>query len=122
MKKSVLMGMAMAAGILGCATEPTKDPTKLEFINTGKPALTVGETSPKWVMSKTSVGVTGKTSTENPYAYFTLISSDTNVASVVDAQQLLAKKSGTTQVTARDDRNSNLETETSALITVVDAP
>jgi hypothetical protein len=116
------MGMAMAAGILGCATEPTKDPTKLEFVDTGKSTLAVGETSPKWVLSKTSVGVTGKTTTANPYVYFTLISSDTNVASVVNAQQLLAKKPGTAQITASDDRNAQLATEISALITVVDAP
>jgi hypothetical protein len=73
-------------------------------------------------MSKTSVDLTGKTVTTNPYAFFTLISSDTDVASVVNAQQLRAKKTGTTQITASDDKNPGLVTETSALITVVGEP
>ena len=125
MKKSVqsaviiLSGMAISLGIAGCGTDSGKDKTGLEFVDTGKATLTVGETSPRWAVSKTFVDPNGRTATTNPYTYFTLTSSDTDVARVVNTQYLLAKKTGTTLITASDDKNNTLSTETSARITVI---
>lgn len=113
------LGM-LGAGLVACTTEQN-DPTKLEFVSTGKATLTVGDTSDLWVLSKTYVDATGRTVTLKPYTYFTLKSSDPNIAFVVHNQQMVALKPGTVNVTASDDKSS-LVTEYSAAITVVAAP
>ncbi len=120
--KKLLTVMVCGYGIMGCTTDASKDPTKLEFVNTGKSTLAEGETSPRWAVSKTFVDATGRTVTTNPYTYFTLASSDTNVASIANAQYVLGKKPGTTLITATDDKNGKLVTEVSAKITIVAAP
>jgi hypothetical protein len=109
--------------LIGCATDPPSDPTKLEFVSTGKAILAVGETSPLWVVSKTFVELgTGRTVTTKPYTSFTLVSSDTNVAAVVNHQQLIARKTGSTEVIAVDDNDTKLTTEIAAKVTVLAAP
>ncbi|MDB5048059.1 MAG: hypothetical protein JWO30_1130 [Fibrobacteres bacterium] len=123
MNKMIFAGIAVTLGLIGCATDPSKDPTKLEFVSTGNSTLAVGETSPLWVVSKTFVELgTGKTITTNPYTSFTLVSSDTNVAAVINHQQLIAKKTGSTEVTAFDDKDTKLTTDIAAKITVLAAP
>jgi hypothetical protein len=122
--KSLVMAaaFAFALGVMACATEPNKDPTKLEFTSTGKSTLTVGETSPRWSVSKTYVDPNGRTKTTESYTFFTLISSDTTIAGIVGAQQLIGKNAGTAVITAVDDKNSSLVTEVSVKITIVEAP
>ena len=100
--KSALMASLMGLAFTGCGTDPGKDVNKIEFVSTGKSTLAVGETSPLWSVSKTSVDANGRSVTVNPYTNFTLTSSDTNVSSVVNTQQLLGKATGTTLVTATE--------------------
>ena len=122
MRKRIWAGLAIGLGLIGCSTDPATDPTKLEFVSIGKSTLAIGETSPLWVVSKTFLDANGKTITTNPYTSFTLVSSDTNVAAVINHKQLIAKKEGSTEVTAFDDKRPALTTELATKVTILTAP
>ncbi|GEM_PF-3697926 len=120
MKMWILAAGMMGLGLMGCTTDPASNKDKLEFGTTAS-TLTVGETSALWSASRTIVDANGRTNTNNNYGFFHLESSDTNVASVVLAKQLVGRKAGTAVITGHDD-NSDLVTETSVTVTVTDKP
>ncbi|MDQ3003570.1 MAG: hypothetical protein M3Y08_20220 [Fibrobacterota bacterium] len=122
MKKTMLLTIATLGAILaGCAVDTEKASNKLEFVSKAPTDFKVGDTSGLWVVSRTIIEANGRSFTDNPYGTFYLVSSDTNVASVIRAKQLVAKKAGETTITARDEK-STLKTETAVAVTVLPAP
>jgi hypothetical protein len=120
MRKSILTALAIGMGLVGCATESKQGKDRIEF-GTNKATLQVGDTSGLWTVSKTLIEPNGRESTTDPYTFFQLESSDTTVASVILKKQLVAKKAGETQITARDEKSA-LKTENAITVTVTAKP
>jgi hypothetical protein len=118
------MAMVMATGaglaLSGCATETQSGRDKLEF-GSNSATLQVGDTSEQWKVSRTIILPNGREEKDGTYTFFHLVSSDTNVASVIRNQQLVGKTPGEVSVKALDDK-SKLETETSIKVTVTAKP
>lgn len=121
MKKRILTIAALGALLAGCAVDTEKATNKLEHVSKAPSDFKVGDTTGLWVVSRTIVEANGRSFTDNPYDSFYLVSSDTTVASVIKAKQLVAKKAGETIITARDEK-TNLKTEDAVTVTVLPAP
>jgi hypothetical protein len=120
MQKRMIATLALGTLLAACATDPEQKKNKIEF---GAHATTLvsGTTSDLWVVSKTSIQADGSSAVTNPYTFFHLVSSDTNVAAVIRDKQLVGKTPGTAQITAHDDK-STLVTENAITVTVTAAP
>lgn len=121
MKTRFLTIAAMSTIIVGCGVDPEKATNKLEFVSKAPADFKVGDTSGLWVVSRTIIEANGRSIPDKTYDSFYLVSSDTNVASVIRAKHLVAKTAGETTITARDEK-STLKTETAVTVTVFPAP
>jgi hypothetical protein len=121
MKKRILTIAALGAILAGCGVDPEKATNKLEHVSKAPADFNVGDTTGLWVVSRTIVELNGRTTTDDSYDSFYLVSSDTTVATVIRAKQLVAKKAGETSITARDEKSA-LKTETAVTVTVLPAP
>lgn len=111
--------IALALGLwTGCGTEPKDKGEKLELTASPMPSpFRVGDTSGLWTASKTVVLPTGRSEKVPNYLNFHLVSSDSNVVSVISARLLVGRSAGTAQVKAEDDR-SDLASESSVTVTI----
>jgi hypothetical protein len=112
--------IALASGFWsGCGTEPKDKGEKLELTASPMPSpFRVGDTSGLWTASKTVILPTGRSEKVSNYLDFHLVSSDTNVVSVVSGRLLVGRSAGTAQVGAADDR-SDLATESAIPVTII---
>jgi hypothetical protein len=102
----------------GCGTEPKDKGEKLELTASPMPSpFRVGDTSGLWTASKTVILPTGRADKVSNYLDFHLVSSDTNVVSVVSGRLLAGRSPGTAQVNAQDDR-SDLVSESSVTVVI----
>ena len=104
--------------ISACATDPEKKSENLTVTSMGLPAaFHPGDTSGLWTANRTTLSATGRELTDKNYAPFHLESSDTSIVAVVKERFVTARKPGTAQVTAYDDKSA-LKSEAAA-VTVV---
>jgi hypothetical protein len=110
---------ALAFAAFGCDEEQPKN--KLVIESPASPlSLHVGDTSDVIKTSRTTIDAQGRENTESNYGYFSLASSDTNVAVIVQSTRVLARAPGEAIVGAGDDK-SNLVSENKLTVTVAPA-
>jgi hypothetical protein len=106
----------------GCATETPPKQGNLRFTGSPVPSpFHVGDTSGLWTASRTTIDAQGRTVKEADYRTFRLISSDSAVADIVLGRYVLARKEGTAEISAEDEK-TDLETDTPVKVTVTAAP
>ncbi len=97
----ICLGMAF---LVGCTEEAVDDSTLA--LSTLPTTLKVGDTSQSATCSKSSRDAAGRMKTTENYLQFTLVSEDTTVLKPVAGRRLVALKSGTTKVHAKDVNRS----------------
>lgn len=121
-KRPILAAFALAA-FIGCGTDPHTNGSTLDIETV--PTLSsfhVGDTSGFWIVSKTEVLATGRSQKTDNYPTFHLVSSDTTMVGIVqDGRRVTARKEGSAEVKAVDDK-SDLVSQSSVKVTVIAAP
>lgn len=123
-KRLALLAAFALASFFGCGTDPHSDSSTLDIQTVPTlSAFHVGDTSGFWIVSKTEVLPTGRSQTTDNYPTFHLVSSDTAVVGVVqDGQRITARKEGTAEVKAVDNKDAKVVSQTSVKVTVLPAP
>ncbi len=118
MPKRPLFLFILAAAASGCGTDPHAKRDKLEITSSPVPIpFRAGDTSGLWTAAKTVIGTNGRSTEIDPYPSFRLVSSDSDGVGVADGRFVVARKPGSAEVTARDEK-SDLASEASVTVTV----
>lgn len=117
-----ILAAASALFWAGCATDTPPKQGKLQFTGSPVPSpFHVGDTTDLWTASRTTIDAQGRTVKDGDYPSFKLTSSDSSVADIVQGRRVLARKEGTAEISAEDDK-SDLVSESPIKVTVTAAP
>jgi hypothetical protein len=92
-------------GLIACS-EPDDKTDKLEIRTSSPITIAVGDTCPLLIVSRTTTGATGRTTTTNPYRNFGLVSRNPQIATIAVLQRIQGMVPGETKVVARDESSS----------------